>query len=193
MVDGTTGALMPTSGSPFTAGTGLTSVAVDPMGQFRCVVNRGITGAEELLRCSASGVPRTSFPKVPAGCQRLCRDGAASASRGESWPRSAAGPPSGVLEGSVGRMSWCFFLAGRKDTMNNKRHVCRSTLLFVLSAAALVLTASGAVSAQAVGPTVVDPNLAVRTVVSGLNQPAWPSSAPTTSWSSRRQPARFNA
>src|SRR3989441_4688315 len=116
-----------------TAGTGLTSVAVDPMGQFRCVVNRGITGAEELLRCSASGVPRTSFPKVPAGCQRLCRDGAASASRGESWPRSAAGPPSGVLEGSVGRMSWCFFLAGRKDTMNNKRHVCRSTLLFVLS------------------------------------------------------------
>jgi len=47
------------------------------------------------------------------------------------------------------------------------RHVLRSTLLFALAGSALVAGSRSAVIAQA-GPSVVDPNLAVRTVVSGL-------------------------
>ncbi len=55
--------------------------------------------------------------------------------------------------------------------MRDKRHVWRSTLLVALCATAIVASSRGPVVAQAVDPSVVDPNLAVRTVVSGLNQP----------------------
>lgn len=47
----------------------------------------------------------------------------------------------------------------------------KSTLLLVLGAAALLSTSSGTVLAQTVGPSMVDPNLAVRTVVAGLVTP----------------------
>jgi glucose/arabinose dehydrogenase len=62
--------------------------------------------------------------------------------------------------------------------MNDKRHVTnqrrlvwRSVLLFVLLATLLVSSSRGTVVAQAVDPSVVDLDLAVRTVVSGLSQP----------------------
>jgi 6-phosphogluconolactonase len=40
-IDGTTGALTPVVGSPFPAGTGASSVTVDPTGQFAYVANAG--------------------------------------------------------------------------------------------------------------------------------------------------------
>jgi len=56
--------------------------------------------------------------------------------------------------------------------MKDRRHVRKSALLFALCAVVLVSTSRGRVAAQAGDPpTVVDPNLAVRTVVSGLNSP----------------------
>ena len=44
-------------------------------------------------------------------------------------------------------------------------------ILLLLSAAVLLATSAGTVVTQAVAPTTVDPDLAVRTEVSGLNQP----------------------
>jgi glucose/arabinose dehydrogenase len=54
--------------------------------------------------------------------------------------------------------------------MSDIRHVLRSTLLFALAGAALVAGSRSVVIAQP-GPSVVDPNLAVRAVVSGLITP----------------------
>ena len=55
-------------------------------------------------------------------------------------------------------------------TQNSK--IRRSVLLLIgVSAALVALATRGPVSAQVAGPSVVDPNLSVRTVVTGLNQP----------------------
>jgi glucose/arabinose dehydrogenase len=55
--------------------------------------------------------------------------------------------------------------------MSETRQAWRSTLLIALCAVAIVSNSRQTVRAQAVGPSVVDPNLAVRTVVSGLVTP----------------------
>jgi aldose sugar dehydrogenase len=56
--------------------------------------------------------------------------------------------------------------------MKEKSQIRRGVLLVLVASAVLLAFASRApVGAQVAGPTMVDPNLAVRTVVSGLNQP----------------------
>jgi glucose/arabinose dehydrogenase len=55
--------------------------------------------------------------------------------------------------------------------MRDTRHVWSSTLLVTLCAVALLSSSRGTARAQAIGPSVVDPDLAVRTVVSGLVTP----------------------
>jgi len=56
--------------------------------------------------------------------------------------------------------------------MNSKRfHVWRSTLFVAFCSTFLVPGSTGTATAQAVGPTMLHPNLDVRTVVMGLNQP----------------------
>ena len=56
--------------------------------------------------------------------------------------------------------------------MTSRRfHVWGHTLFVAFCATFLVASSSGTVAAQAVGPTVLDPHLDVRTVVSGLIQP----------------------
>ena len=55
--------------------------------------------------------------------------------------------------------------------MSDKRDECKHLLIRAVCAAALFAASATMVHAQAPGPTVLDGNLAVRTVASGLAQP----------------------
>jgi glucose/arabinose dehydrogenase len=57
------------------------------------------------------------------------------------------------------------------EMMHEKFRASLRTILLVSGAAALLMTAHGTAIAQAIDPMVVDPRLAVRTVVTGLGQP----------------------
>ena len=55
--------------------------------------------------------------------------------------------------------------------MNDKHNAWKHALVLACSVSALSGLLSQHASGQAPAPTVVDPNLAVRTVIAGLNQP----------------------
>lgn len=83
-IDAATGALTPIPGSPFAAGTGPTSVAVDPAGQFVYVANRGVTADSGSI--SVFAINATSGGLIPA---------AGSPFPAGSFPVSVAVDPTG--------------------------------------------------------------------------------------------------